>query len=36
LQHRHLDRTIGGYHFHARAPWRWDPATGQLWPPHAQ
>ena len=36
LQHRHLDRTIGGYYLHARAPWRWDSATGQLWPPHAQ
>ena len=36
LQHRHLDRYIGGYHLDGRVPWRWDPATGQLWPPHAQ
>jgi len=36
LQHRPLDRHIGGYHLHARVPWRWDSATGQLWPPDAQ
>jgi hypothetical protein len=36
LQHRPLDRHIGGYWLHSRAPWRWNPENGQLLPPHAQ
>jgi len=36
LQHRPLDRHIGGYQLHSRAPWRWNPENGQLLPPHAQ
>jgi hypothetical protein len=35
LQHRPLDRHIGGYWLHSRAPWRWDPENGWLLPPHA-
>jgi hypothetical protein len=36
LQHRPLDRHIGGCRLHSRAPWRWNPESGQLLPPHAQ
>jgi hypothetical protein len=36
LQHRPLDRHIGGCRLHSRAPWRWNPENGQLLPPHAQ
>jgi hypothetical protein len=35
LQHRPLDRHIGGYWLHSRAPWRWNPENGRLLPPHA-
>lgn len=33
LQHRYLNRDIGGSHLHSRAPWRWNPLTQQLVPP---
>jgi len=36
LQIRSPDRYIGGYYLHARAPWRWDPKSGQLSPPHVR
>ncbi len=33
LQHRRLDRHIGGYHLMSRGAWRWDPKARQLFPP---
>ena len=36
LQHRTLDRQIGGYQLHSRAPWRWNPETWQLLPPQSE
>jgi Domain of unknown function (DUF1835) len=35
LQHRPLDRHIGGYWLHSGAPWRWNSENGCLLPPHA-
>jgi hypothetical protein len=36
LQHRPVDRHIGGYQLQSSAPWRWCPETGQLLPPQSQ
>ena len=36
LQHRPLDRHIGGYWLHSRTPWRWNSENGRLLPSHAQ
>jgi hypothetical protein len=33
LQHRKLNRTIGGFRLHSAAPWRWDRASQLLLPP---
>lgn len=33
LRHRQISRTIGGFHLHSQAPWRWDRSSRQLLPP---
>ena len=35
LRHRMVNRTIGGFHLHSAAPWRWDNASRRLLPPPA-